>query len=166
MPTDQDVISYLVTGVNELLAQYELTWADVIEEGVVNYTYTGASPLTSYYVVAFGIDGKGNVTTGLFRKEFTTKDIDPALKTWMGTWTVTSEQTWDKSKETPGLTDTPSTRTITIGTSSVFDLELEETDLVVAGLSYTDGMPLFNGGIQLETVGSIKNGALQLKNGY
>ena len=166
MPTDQDVISYLVNGVNELLAQYELTWADVIEEGVVNYTYTGASPLTSYYVVAFGIDGKGNVTTGLFRKEFTTKDIDPALKTWMGTWTVTSEQTWDKSKETPGLTDTPSTRTITIGTSSVFDLELEETDLVVAGLSYTDGMPLFNGGIQLETVGSIKNGALQLKNGY
>lgn len=168
MPTDQDVISYLVNGVNELLAQYELTWADVIEEGVVNYTYTGASPLTSYYVVAFGIDGKGNVTTGLFRKEFTTKDINPAVKTWMGTWNLTSEDTWGPE----GLTGKPLEKTITIGTSSIFGLELDELDLVVAGLSYTDALPLYKSnvtgeGLPMETIGTVgQNGELALKNEY
>lgn len=169
LPTDQDIIQYLVNYVDELIAKYpdRYTWTNLIDEGVVEYKYTGLDPLTEYYVVAFGADAEGNVTTGLFKTTFTTEDLNPALKEWMGTWNVTSEQTWDKSKETPGLTDTPSERTITIGTSSVFDLEVdEETDLIVAGLSYTDGMPLFNGGLQLETVGSVnKNGNLELKNG-
>lgn len=169
MPTDQDVISYLVNDVNELLAQYGLTWADVIDEGVVNYTYTGASPLTSYYVVAFGIDGKGNVTTGLFRKEFTTKDIDPALKNWMGTWNVTSEKTsYSEKGGRDGIFDEPTTRTITIGTKSAgFGIELDETELIVAGLSYTDGLEFFGPGVKLETVGTVaQNGNLELKNGF
>lgn len=168
-PSDQDIIQFFVNDVNEDLAEYAgvYTWANVIDEGVVEYTTTGLEPLTEYYAVAFGVDAEGNVTTGLFKTTFTTEDLNPALKEWVGTWNVTSEQTWDKSKETPGLTDTPTERTITIGTSSVFGLEVdEETDLIVAGLSYTDGMPLFNGGIQLETVGSVnKDGQLELVNG-
>lgn len=169
LPTDQEIIDYVVNDVNELLASNpDYTWADVIDEGVVNYTYTGLSPVTTYYAFAFGIDGNGNVTTKLFKTEFTTADLNPALKDWMGTWNVTSSQTYLRENGGQnGLFDTPTERTITIGTSSVFDLELEESDLVVSGISYTDGIPLFNGGLQLETVASVdERGNLLFKNGY
>ena len=167
MPTDQDIIAYLVADVNELLATYGLTWAEVIDDGVVEYTYTGLEPLTEYYAVAFGIDAEGNVTTGLYKTVFTTNDLNPALKEWMGTWTVTSEDTFEKAKDAAGLTGQPTERTITIGTASTFDIELDEDQLVVSGLSYTDGMPLFNGGIQLETIGSVNaDGGFELANGF
>ena len=98
---------------------------------------------------------------------FTTEDVNPALKDWMGTWKVTSADTYVQPKDgDEGLTGEPSERIITIGTDSVFELELGEADLIVAGLSYTDGIPLFNGGLQLETIGRVNgNGQLELVNG-
>lgn len=169
LPTDQDKIAYLISDVEEAMEYYGKTWAEYIDEGVVEYTYTGLSPLTQYYAVAFGVDANGNVTTGLFKTEFATKDIDPALKSWIGTWTVTSEKTFvlEKGGET-GLLDKPTTRTITIGTKSAgFGIEIDETELIIAGLSYTDGLEIFGPGVKLETVGNVaENGNLELENGF
>lgn len=171
MPTDQDKIAYLISDVEEVLEYYGMTWAEYIDEGVVEYTYTGLSPLTQYYAVAFGVDANGNVTTGLFKTEFATKDIDPALKSWIGTWNLTTTDTYSMVKgEEEGFTGKSSNRTIIIGTDSVFGLELDESDLVVAGLSYTDGYPLYSHSatgetLPMETIATInKNGELELKN--
>lgn len=170
-PTDEEKMNYLVQRVKELLPEYELTWADVITEGKDTYTFTGLDPLTEYYAVAFGVDANGNVTSKLYKTEFTTKDLNPALKEWVGTWELTTTDTFESVKGgTAGLTGKPSSRTITISTDSVFDLELDEADLVVAGLSYTDAYPLYSYGetgpiIPLETVGTINDeGQLELKN--
>ena len=165
-PTDEEKLAYLVDNVNEALQYYELTWADAVSEGVEEYTFTGLTPLTAYYVVAFGVDASGNVTTKLYKEEFTTQDLNPALKDWAGTWKLTSSDTYGPN----GLTGKPSERTITISTSSIFEVELDENDLVVAGLSYTDGYPMFtytsNGEtIPMETVGTVNTeGELELKN--
>ncbi len=173
LPTDEEVIAYWVNYINELLAQYEgATWADVLSEGVEEYVCTGLAPNTDYYVVAFGVDESGNVTSGLYRKEFKTADVNPAIKEWIGTWTVTSSDSYHSPKGgTAGLTGKPATRTITIGTESVFKLKIGESDLIVAGLSYTDDLPLYSytssgEPIPMETVGTIdENGNLKLING-
>lgn len=167
-PTDEEKIAYIVNGVEEILEGYGMTWADAVSEGEDSYNFTGLTPLTEYYALAFGIDEDGNVTTGLFKEEFTTLDLNPALKSWIGTWKVTSEDTYVQEKGgTEGLTGQPSTRTITIGTETIFDIPLDESDLVVSGISYTDFMPLFNGGLQLETVGTVDaNGKFALRNGF
>lgn len=157
-PTDQEKLDYLVSSMNELLAQYELTWADVISTGVDTYTFDGLDPLTDYYILAYGIDATGTVTTGLFKEEFTTLDINPALKSWMGTWKVKSEKSYESE-----LLNTPAEREITIGTASMFDLPCDEDDLIVSGLSYLESKGFFN--VPLETVGTVnKNGGLDLKN--
>lgn len=165
LPNDQDKISYIVNQVNDLLASYSMTWADVIDEGVIEYDYTGLDAATSYYAVAFGIDGNGNVTTGLFTAEFTTSELNPAIKEWMGDWTITSEQTYiNENGGTEGFMDTPTERTITIGTSSAFGYELGESDLVVSGLSYFEGLGFFN--VPVETIASVnEDGELEFKNG-
>ena len=157
-PTDEEKIAYIVNGVEELLTGYGLTWADAVSEGVDSYDFTGLDPLTEYYALAFGIDEDGNVTTGLFKEEFTTLDINPALKSWMGTWKVKSEKSYESE-----LLNTPAEREITIGTATMFDLPCDENDLVVAGLSYLESKGFFN--VPLETVGTVnKNGGLDLKN--
>ena len=169
LPTDEEKMNYLVQSINELLAEYEKTWADVITEGKETYTFKGLAPLTSYYAVAFGIDANGNVTSKLYKTEFTTQDLNPALKEWVGTWTVTSEKTAYSEKEgRDGIFDEPTTRTITIGTESAgFGIAVEEAELIVAGLSYTDGLEFFGPGVKLETIGTVtSNGNLELKNGF
>ena len=50
-PTDEEKIVYIVQSLNEQLADYELTWADVITEGNDTYTVKGLAPLTEYYVI-------------------------------------------------------------------------------------------------------------------
>ena len=167
MPTDEDKISYFVQVINEVLANYQdLSLADLIDEGVAEYTFTGLTPLTEYYAIAFGIDASGNVTTKLYKEEFTTQDLNPALKEWVGTWNLTSSDTFGPE----GPTGQPSERTITISTESVFEVELDENDLVVAGLSYTDGYPLYSytdteETIPMEAVGTVNaEGQLALKN--
>lgn len=167
-PTDQEKLDYIVDSMNELLDEHGATWADVISTSEETDTFTGLDPLTEYYAIAFGIDAAGNVTTGLFKEEFTTTDLNPALKDWMGTWELKSTDTWDPTNDV--LTGESCTRTISIGTSSVFDLELDESDLVVAGLSYTDGLPLYTytatgEPIPMETIGTVdKSGNLKLAN--
>ena len=166
-PTDEEKIDYIVNSINEQLAALPgYSWADVIDEGTKTYKFDSLSPVTEYYAVAFGIDASGNVTSGLYKGTFTTEDVNPALKDWMGTWKVTSEDTYVQPKDgDEGLTGEPSERIITISTDSVFELELGEADLIVAGISYTDGIPLFNGGLQLETIGTVNSkGQLELKN--
>lgn len=178
-PTDQEKLDYLVSSMNELLEENELTWAEVISTGKETYTFDKLDPLTDYYILAFGIDATGTVTTGLFKEELTTTDLNPAIKNWLGTWTLTSSDTYENVKGgVSGLTGKSSKRTITISTSSasptLFDqIELDENDLVVAGLSYTDAYPLYgyedeNGDVvvlPLETVGTINaKGQLELKN--
>lgn len=167
LPSDEDKIAYVVSNVNEVLANYpDYTWADFVSEGVDSYTFTDLAPLTSYYAIAFGVDGNGNVTTKLYKEEFTTVDLNPALKEWVGTWNLTSSDTYGPS----GLTGQSSERTITISTSSVFEVELDENDLVVAGLSYTDYYPMYSytstgETIPMETVGTVNaTGELELKN--
>ena len=169
LPTDEEKMNYLVQSINELLAEYEMTWADVITEGKETYTFKGLAPLTSYYAVAFGVDANGNITSKLYKTEFTTQDLNPALKEWVGTWTVTSEKTAYSEKEgRDGIFDEPTTRTITIGTESAgFGIAVEEAELIVAGLSYTDGLEFFGPGVKLETVGTVTSkGNLELKNGF
>ena len=174
LPTDEEVIDYIVNYLTELIAQYggAYTFADLISEGVDQYTYTGLAANTDYYVMAFGLDATGDVTSGLYRKEFKTADVNPAIKDWIGTWTVTSTDTYvSPNGGESALTGQPATRTITIGTDSVFDLEIGESDLIVAGLSYTDDLPLYSytstgEPIPMETVGTIDdNGNLKLVNG-
>ena len=168
-PTDDDIMTYIVGSVSEQLAAYSKTWADVIDEGVVEYTYTGLDPLTDFYVVAFGLDTNGEVTTKLFKTEFKTADVNPALKSWMGTWEVTSEKTaYSEKGGRDGIFDEPTTRIITIGTKSAgFGIAVEESELIVSGLSYTDGLEFFGPGIKLETVGTVTSkGNLELKNGF
>ena len=170
MPTDEDKIGYIVQSINEALANYpDLSWADLIEEGVAEDTLVGLAPLTEYYAIAFGIDAGGNVTTKLYKEEFTTQDLNPALKEWVGTWEVTSTHTFyreDGGKS--GQEETPTTRTITIGTESAgFGIELDEAELIVAGLSYTDALGLFGEGSQLETIGTVNDkGEFELKNQF
>lgn len=166
-PTDEEKIDYIVTSINEqLAARPDYSWADVIDEGAKTYKFDKLSPVTEYYAFAFGIDASGNVTSGLYKSTFTTEDVNPALKEWIGTWKVTSEDTYVQPKDADeGLIGEPSERIITIGTDSVFELELGESDLIVAGISYTDGIPLFNGGLKLETIGTVNSkGQLELKN--
>ena len=168
-PTDEEKIVYIVQSLNEQLADYELTWADVITEGKDTYTVKGLAPLTEYYAIAFGVDANGNVTSKLYKTEFTTKDLNPALKEWVGTWTVTSEKTAYQEKEgKDGIFDEPTTRTITIGTETAgFGIAVEEAELIVAGLSYADGLEFFGPGVKLETVGTVTSkGNLELKNGF
>lgn len=168
-PTDDDIMTYIVGSVSEQLAAYSKTWADVIDEGVVEYTYTGLDPLTDFYVVAFGLDTNGEVTTKLFKTEFKTADVNPALKSWMGTWEVTSEKTaYSEKGGRDGIFDEPTTRIITIGTKSAgFGIAVEESELIVSGLSYTDGLEFFGPGVKLETVGTVTSkGNLELKNGF
>ena len=169
LPTDEEKMNYLVQSINEQLPQYGLTWADVITEGKETYTFKGLAPLTSYYAVAFGVDANGNVTSKLYKTEFTTQDLNPALKEWVGTWTVTSEKTaYQEKGGRDGILDEPTTRTITIGTESAgFGIAVEEAELIVAGLSYTDGLEFFGPGVKLETVGTVTSkGNLELKNGF
>ena len=169
LPTDEEKMNYLVQSINEQLPQYGLTWADVITEGKETYTFKGLAPLTSYYAVAFGVDANGNITSKLYKTEFTTQDLNPALKEWVRTWTVTSEKTAYSEKEgRDGIFDEPTTRTITIGTESAgFGIAVEEAELIVAGLSYTDGLEFFGPGVKLETVGTVTSkGNLELKNGF
>lgn len=168
-PTDEEKIAYIVTGVEEILDARDLTWAAAVSEGVDSYDFEGLDPLTEYYALAFGIDEDGKVTTGLFKTVFTTKDVNPALKQWMGTWEVTSEKTYyqeDGGKE--GVMDEPTKRTITIGTKSAgFGIKLAESELIIAGLSYCDGLGLFGAGSHCETVGTVTDkGTLELKNGF
>ena len=168
LPTDEEKMNYLVQNLNEYL-EYGYTWADFISEGKDTYTFTGRAPLTSYYAVAFGLDANGNITSKLYKTEFTTQDLNPALKEWVGTWTVTSEKTAYSEKEgRDGIFDEPTTRTITIGTESAgFGIAVEEAELIVAGLSYTDGLQFFGPGVKLETIGTVtSNGNLGLKNGF
>ena len=168
-PTDDDIMTYIVGSVSEQLAAYSKTWADVIDEGVVEYTYTGLDPLTDFYVVAFGLDTNGEVTTKLFKTEFKTADVNPALKSWMGTWEVTSEKTaYSEKGGRDGIFDEPTTRIITIGTKSAgFGIAVEESELIVSGLSYTDGLEFFGPGVKLETVGTVTSkGNLEMKNGF
>lgn len=168
-PTDDDIMTYIVGSVSEQLAAYSKTWADVINEGVVEYTYTGLDPLTDFYVVAFGLDTNGEVTTKLFKTEFKTADVNPVLKSWMGTWEVTSEKTaYSEKGGRDGIFDEPTTRIITIGTKSAgFGIAVEESELIVSGLSYTDGLEFFGPGVKLETVGTVTSkGNLELKNGF
>lgn len=170
LPTDEEKVAYIVQSLNEQLAAYQSTWAEVITEGIENYTFKGLAPLTSYYVIAFGIDASGNLTTTkAFKAEFTTQDLNPALKEWVGTWEVTSEKTSYQEKEgKDGIFDEPTTRTITIGTESAgFGIAVEEAELIVSGLSYTDGLEFFGPGVKLETVGTVTSkGNLELKNGF
>ena len=165
-PTDEEKIAYIVTSLNEQLSAAGYTWGDIIDEGAKTYKFDSLSALTEYYAFAFGIDASGNVTSGLYKSTFTTEDVNPALKEWIGTWKVTSEDTYvQPNGGEEGLTGEPSERIITIGTDSVFELELGEADLIVAGISYTDGIPLFNGGLKLETIGTVNGkGQLELKN--
>ena len=170
-PTDEEKIAYLVQRVNDVLAKYEgtLTWADAVAEGVVEDTFTGLDPLTEYYAMAFGVDANGNVTSKLYKEEFTTKDLNPALKDWVGTWDVTTTHTYyNENGGKSGQEATPTTRRITIGTASAgFGIELEEDQLIVAGLSYTDALGLFGEGSQLETIGTVNDkGELALKNEF
>ena len=173
--TDEQKIDYIVSGINEQLEALEgvLTWADIVSEGEDEYLFDGLDPVTEYYVLAFGIDGTGTVTSDLFEAEFKTNDFSPALKQWIGTWNLTSSDTYESVKgAAAGLTGKPSKRVITISTESVFGLPLEETDLVVAGLSYTDAYPLYSytdsdEAIPMETVGTVnENGDLELKNEF
>lgn len=158
-PTDQEKLDYIVDSMNELLDEYELTWAEVLSTGEETYTFDGLDPLTDYYILAFGIDATGTVTTGLFKEEFTTLDINPALKSWMGTWKVKSEKSYESE-----LLNTPAEREITIGTASMFDLPCDENDLIVSGLSHLESKGFFT--VPLETVGTVnKNGGLDMKNG-
>lgn len=170
LPTDEEKVAYIVQSISELLTDYQLTWADVITEGIENYTFKGLAPLTSYYVIAFGIDASGNLTTTkAFKAEFTTQDLNPALKEWVGTWEVTSSHTFYREEGgKSGKEETPTTRTITIGTESAgFGIGVEENELIVAGLSYTDGLELFGAGTHLETIGTVNaNGQLELKNEF
>ena len=169
-PTDEEKMNYLVQDLNEYL-EYGYTWADFITEGRDTYTFTGLAPLTTYYAVAFGLDATGNITSKLYKTEFTTQDLNPALKDWVGTWNLTASDAYHLLKDgTEGLAGKPVTRTITIGTESVFKLEVGEADLVVAGLSFTDQLPLYqyNSGevVQLETIATVaKNGDLKLMTG-
>lgn len=168
-PTDDDIMTYIVGSVSEQLAAYSMTWADVIDEGVVEYTYTGLEPLTDFYVVAFGLDTNGEVTTKLFKTEFKTADVNPALKSWMGTWEVTSEKTaYSEKGGRDGIYDEPTTRIINIGTKSAgFGIAVEESELIVSGLSYTDGLEFFGPGVKLETVGTVTSkGNLEMKNEF
>ena len=170
-PTDEEKIDYIVQAINDVLARYEgtLTWADVVAEGVAEDTFTGLDPLTEYYAIAFGVDANGNVTSKLYKEEFTTQDLNPALKDWVGTWDVTTTHTYYRENGgKSGQEATPTTRRITIGTASAgFGIELEEDQLIVAGLSYTDALGLFGEGSQLETIGTVNaNGQLALKNEF
>ena len=166
MPSDEEKIAYVIESINTILPDYNLTWADVVSEGVDQYTFTGLEPLKDYYAIAFGVDAQGNATTGLFKTEFKTIDVNPALKEWIGTWNLTSSDTF----ESEALTGKSSQRVITISTDSVFELELGEDDLVVAGLSYTDGLPLYKytatgEPIPMETIATVSaDGKLMLKN--
>ena len=171
LPSDEEKLAYVIQYINEQLSGSDFTWADIVSEGVVEYTYDGLKPLTDYYAIAFGVDAQGNATTGLFKQEFKTQDVNPALKEWMGTWTVTSTDSYVSPREgTSGLTGKSIQRVITISTDSVFGLELGEDDLVVAGLSYTDDLPLYSytdtgEPIPMETIGTVSaDGKLALKN--
>jgi hypothetical protein len=168
-PTDEEKIAFIVNATEEILSDYGLSWADAVSEGVDSYDFAGLDPLTEYYALAFGIDEDGKVTTGLFKTVFTTKDVNPALKQWMGTWEVTSEKTYyqeDGGKD--GVLDEPTKRTITIGTKSAgFGIKLAESELIIAGLSYYDGLEIFGPGSHCETVGTVTDkGTLELKNGF
>lgn len=170
-PTDEEKIAYIVQATNDVLARYEgtRTWADVVAEGVAEDTFTGLDPLTEYYAIAFGVDANGNVTSKLYKTEFTTKDLNPALKDWVGTWDVTTTHTYYRENGgKSGQEATPTTRRITIGTASAgFGIELEEDQLIVAGLSYTDALGLFGEGSQLETIGTVNDkGEFELKNQF
>ena len=173
LPTDEEKVAYIVQDLNELLAQYagQATWADLVSEGVDEYTFTGLDPLTEYYAVAFGLDANGNITSKLYKTEFTTQDLNPALKDWVGTWNLTASDAYHLLKDgTEGLAGKPVTRTITISTESAFNLEVGEADLVVAGLSFTDQLPLYryNSGeaVQMETIATVaNNGDLKLMTG-
>ena len=171
LPSDEEKLAYVIQYINEQLSGSDFTWADVVSEGVEEYTYDGLEALTDYYAIAFGVDAQGNATTGLFKQEFKTQDVNPALKEWMGTWTVTSTDSYVSPREgTSGLTGKSIQRVITISTDSVFGLELGEDDLVVAGLSYTDDLPLYSytdtgEPIPMETIGTVSaDGKLALKN--
>lgn len=171
---DSDILDYVVVSLEEALMEEELTWGDIIVEGEDEYQFTKLTPAKSYYVLAFGIDATGDVTTGLFKQEFTTNDVNPALKNWIGTWQLTSTDTYESMKGgVAGLTGKPSERVITISNESVFGVALGEEDLVVSGLSYTDAYPLYgyedeNGEVvvtPMETVGTVNaQGQLELKN--
>lgn len=170
-PTDEEKINYLVQRLNEYL-EYGYTWADLITEGKDTYTCTGLDPLTEYYAVAFGVDANGNVTSKLYKTEFTTKDLNPALKQWIGTWNLTASDAYHLLEDgTEGLAGKPVTKTITIGTSSIFDLETGENDLIISGLSYTDDLPLYTNTstgevIPIEAIANVQtNGDLYLMNG-
>ena len=164
LPSDEEKIEYMIANINEQLPDYNLTWADVVSEGVEEYTYDGLDPLTDYYAIAFGVDAQGNATTGLFKQVFKTQDLNPALKEWVGTWNVTSEKTYYRVKDGDnGLFDVPSTRTVTIGTNPGFSLELGESDLVISGFSYIDDLGMFTGAC--EAIATVDNkGNLLLKN--
>ena len=170
--SDAEIIDYWMSYLEELLATYGATWAQVLSEGVDQYEFTGLSPLTGYYAVAFGVDASGNVTSGLYKTEFTTADVNPAIKEWIGTWTVTSSDTFHSTKAgEEGLTGQSTTKTITIGTESVFELACSESELIIAGLSYTDDLPLYSytssgEPIPMETKATVDgSGNLKLING-
>ena len=173
-PTDEEKIDFIVQAINDLLAQYagQVTWADVVTEGVAEDTFTGLDPLTEYYAIAFGVDANGNVTSKLYKEEFTTQDINPALKQWIGTWNLTASDAYHLlSDGTEKLTGKPVTKTITIGTSSIFKLALGENDLIISGLSYTDNLPLYTNTstgevIPIEAIANVQtNGDIYLMNG-
>ena len=164
--SDDEIVEYLKSTYDEILPQYGYTWGDVIYDDVDEYVIDGLDPSTSYYVLAFGIDASGNVTSGLFKEEFTTKDVSGAVKAWIGTWNLTSTQTYyNENGGKDGVYDEVTERTITIGTDTGFGLQLAENELVVSGLSYTDALGLFGDGVQLETVATVGEGTLKFKNG-
>ena len=69
------------------------TWADLLDNDVVEYTTNKVNPSTKYYLWAFGIDVNGNLTSAdLTYVTFETKasSFDPA--TWNGYWNVTASK--------------------------------------------------------------------------
>ena len=67
------------------------TWADLLDNDVVEYTTNKVNPSTKYVVWAFGIDLNGNLTsTDLSYVTFETKASTFDSTSWYGYWNVTS----------------------------------------------------------------------------
>ena len=120
---EEAFVEYMVNLLFDFCEQYNVTMDQLLTVGQETYGYTELTPNNLYIVYAFGFTPDGEVTTGLYYEEFTTKElnVEPSehLVPFLGTWNATFDKTaqWSEGsdgKYYPGITNEPWTTTITI----------------------------------------------------
>ncbi len=72
-----------------------LSWAEILDSGVLTWDFKELAPDTEYAVYAFGVDANGNLTsTDLSYQTFTTLKSTFDTSVWAGTWNVTSPKVY------------------------------------------------------------------------